>query len=205
MSSRPLQNLRVALIGGTSHTGKSTVAKRIADKIGAICVSTDNLARHPGRPWGETGTRPHVARYYLELSDGERLRSVLVHYRNLWPLIERGVRKHASDQSERHLVFEGSGLLPENAVHLAIPGVAAVWLTGEETLLRSRIYKESDYERQGDRERKMIDAFVTRAANFDRAVMVSVRQLGLPFLEAHDGASIEELAWECLERMRPLA
>jgi 2-phosphoglycerate kinase len=199
------RDLRVILIGGTSHTGKSTVAKRIAEKIDAICVSTDSLARHPGRPWGATGARPHVARYYLELSDDERLRSVLVHYRNLWPLIERGVRKHVSDQLERPLVFEGSGLLPENAVHLAIPGVAAVWLTGKETLLRSRIYKESDYERQGDRGRKMIDAFVTRAGDFDRAVMDSVRKLNLPSLEVRDGATIEELARECLERMRPLA
>lgn len=72
------QQLRVVLIGGTSHTGKSTVAKRIAEKIGATCVSTDSLARHPGRPWpAARDVPPHVVRHYLELGDHALITSVL--------------------------------------------------------------------------------------------------------------------------------
>src|SRR5215468_118437 len=65
-----LTNLGVILIGGTSHTGKSTVAKRIAERLGAICVSTDSLARHPGRPWpAAREVPPHVVEHYLQLGD----------------------------------------------------------------------------------------------------------------------------------------
>ena len=44
-------NLRVVLIGGTSHVGKSTASELLAGTLGWAHVSTDSLARHPGRPW----------------------------------------------------------------------------------------------------------------------------------------------------------
>lgn len=42
---------RVILIGGASHTGKSTLAQALASHLGWNYRSTDKLARHPGRPW----------------------------------------------------------------------------------------------------------------------------------------------------------
>ncbi len=43
--------IKVLLIGGTSHVGKSTLAARLASSLGWSTRSTDQLARHPGRPW----------------------------------------------------------------------------------------------------------------------------------------------------------
>lgn len=40
----------ILLIGGTSHTGKSTLAAAWAEAHGARVVHTDLLKRHPGRP-----------------------------------------------------------------------------------------------------------------------------------------------------------
>ena len=45
------EDTRVILIGGSSHTGKSTAAREIAGRLGWSHLSTDSLARHPGRPW----------------------------------------------------------------------------------------------------------------------------------------------------------
>jgi 2-phosphoglycerate kinase len=196
-----MNDIRVILIGGTSHTGKSTLAKHLAEERSWVHVSTDNLARHPGRPWGAPGARPHVARHYLELSEGELLRSVLAHYRNMWPLIDGLVRKHATDKTVPRLVLEGSGLLPENVVLVRTQHVVAIWLTASETLLKSRIYRASAYEQQEIQHRRMIDAFVARTGNFDRAMMTSVQKLNLPFLTVPDSASIEDLARECLEKI----
>ena len=42
--------IRVLLIGGPSHTGKSTLAETLAAELGWNHVSTDSMARHPGRP-----------------------------------------------------------------------------------------------------------------------------------------------------------
>jgi 2-phosphoglycerate kinase len=45
-----MHDVRVLLIGGTSNVGKSTVAQAVAKKLGFEVLSTDKLARHPGRP-----------------------------------------------------------------------------------------------------------------------------------------------------------
>ena len=200
-----MNDIRVILIGGSSHAGKSTVAMYLAERPGWMHVSTDRLARHPGRPWGEVGERPHVAKYYLDYSDDERLRSVLVHYRNMFPLIERLVRKHAENASEQRLVLEGSGLLPENVVRLRIPGVSAVWLAGTAEILRTRIHRESAYDRQADRARKMIDAFVERAIRFDNQMRSDVAKFDLPIVEVSEATTIDAFADQCLQQMRRLA
>jgi 2-phosphoglycerate kinase len=46
-----MHRARVVLIGGTSNVGKSTVAQAVAERLGFEYLSTDELARHPGRPW----------------------------------------------------------------------------------------------------------------------------------------------------------
>src|SRR5258706_2508131 len=138
---------RVVLIGGTSNLGKTTVAQLLAQKLAAKNVSTDKLARHPGRPWQR---RPfvvpaHVAEHYLTLNHDELIASVLKHYQSMWPTIEALVRKHVEDQSLEPLVLEGSALLPESVTTLKLRTVSAVWLTGSDDLIQTRIHGESGH------------------------------------------------------------
>jgi len=198
MTRRPFRKFRVLLIGGTSHTGKSTVAKRIAEMRGAICVSTDSLARHPGRPWPAAREVPaHVVRHYLELNDHALITSVLTHYRNMWPLLEALIRKHADDDADR-LVLEGSAVLPENVAELRLPGVAAIWLTADKALLQARMYKESRYAERAAEGRVMIDKFLTRAVNFDQAILAAVRKRGLAHIEITEDMDVDTAAERCL-------
>ena len=85
-------NPKVILVGGTSHTGKSTLASALADRQSRDLLSTDRMARHPGRPWGQQ-LPGHVAAYY-EARDGATLANeVLRHYReNVWPIASAIVR-----------------------------------------------------------------------------------------------------------------
>lgn len=55
------------LVGGSSHVGKSTFARTLASTRGWELISTDDLGRHPGRPW--PSVRPQVAEYYASLTD----------------------------------------------------------------------------------------------------------------------------------------
>lgn len=73
------------LIGGTAGVGKSTTAAVVARRLGWACVSTDRMARHPGRPWGVV--RPHVRRHYATLSVPELTAAQLAHYERLWPQV----------------------------------------------------------------------------------------------------------------------
>lgn len=43
--------LSTILIAGTSHVGKSTLAGLLSERLRCEAISTDSLARHPGRPW----------------------------------------------------------------------------------------------------------------------------------------------------------
>ena len=108
-------NLRVVLIGGTSHVGKSTLAESLAARLGWTRISTDSLARHPGRPWKPKGEEvpDHVAEHYLSLSVDELLEDVLRHYRAVvWPKVEAIVASRLNDSCETGLVLEGSALWP---------------------------------------------------------------------------------------------
>jgi adenylate kinase family enzyme len=102
---------RIILIGGSSHVGKSTLAEFIAAKLGWQCISTDRLARHPGRPWKTDSAEipSHVAEHYLSLSPDELIEDVLSHYKNLWPRIRSILTEHL-DRSTTGLVMEGSAL-----------------------------------------------------------------------------------------------
>jgi 2-phosphoglycerate kinase len=201
-----LTDIRVILIGGTSHTGKSTLAKHLGQRPSWTHVSTDSLARHPGRPWRATGSvPPHVVRHYSELSDHELLRSVLTHYRNMRPLIEPLVRAHATDETRPQLVLEGSGVWPDDIVSSRVPRVAAIWLVAGPSLIKARIYEESGYDHRDGQGKAMIERFVTRAENYQRSMMERVATLGLASMEVRDGLSLEEIACDCLKTMREIS
>ncbi len=171
---------RIILIGGTSHAGKSTLAAEMAQRLGWRCVSTDSLARHPGRPWrdGPDFVPPHVVEHYLDLSLDELMQSVLRHYDSMWdahilPLI------NAPDR----LVMEGSALLPERIAPLLSDEVRAVWLVGSDGLIERRIKAESDYENRDASGRVLIDTFTVRAQAFNRFIADEVARLKLPKID----------------------
>jgi len=198
--------MRVLLIGGPSNAGKSTVAGILGTRPGWTATSTDRMARHPGRPWpvGGQPVKPHVAAHYATLSQGELIRSVLAHYRNMEPLIRALVAKHADDTAEDRLVLEGSGLLPETVVAFDLPGVFAVWLTADDAILAARIRRESSYDALHTDGRALVDAFVGRTLLYNRHMLREARARDLPVLAVPDGAPPQDVARMALETARPL-
>ena len=106
-------DLRVILIGGSSHVGKSTLSRSLADRLGWRLISTDNMARHPGRPWRSASDRvpDHVAEHYLTRSVGELITDVLHHYQaNVGPNVETLIRSATTEASSDRMILEGSAL-----------------------------------------------------------------------------------------------
>jgi 2-phosphoglycerate kinase len=198
------EGLRVILIGGSSHAGKSSVAARLARRLGWEAASTDYLARHPGRPWAQKPleVRPHVAEHYLTLSVDELIASVLAHYRNIWPLAEVRVRERVAGGEA--LVLEGSALWPPLVAQLRLPEVAAVWLTTSPAIFETRMRRESAYEAADARGRRMIDQFLARTLRYDTDMKAEVDALGLPLVEIAPGDDVDAVADRCLAGMRPL-
>jgi shikimate kinase len=180
-----VDGVRVVLIGGTSHTGKSTTARAVARRLDLPLASTDYLARHPGRPWRtpEREVPPHVAEHYRTLSTPELIASVLAHYRRLRPRVAALVREATADGAPG-LVLEGSALWP--AWTPGEPGTAAVWLTANPAAVRERIRRESGYGQATPGERELVDAFTARALRFQELMGRELDRAGLRPLDAGD-------------------
>lgn len=183
---------RVILIGGASHVGKSTLGASLGARPGWTHISTDSLARHPGRPWSVEPHKvpPHVAEHYLTLSIDELVADVLRHYRSMWSGIETLITSHATDPGADRLVLEGSALWPESVATHNIEGVAALWLTASRDVFETRIKRASGLEDKSGRDREMIEKFIAHTLRYDEEMMRAVERLGLASLDV--GASSGE-------------
>lgn len=191
-----MHEVRVILIGGTSNAGKSTVAQAVAERLGFEVLSTDKLARHPGRPWRTPRWEvpAHVAEHYGSLTVDELITSVLGHYERLWPRIEDLVTAHATgDGGRAGLVLEGSGLWPVRVAKLTVPRTAAVWLTADDTVLRARVRAAGRYEAATEEERHLMDRFLARTERYQTLMLDAVDRLGLDRVDV-GGRSVAELA-----------
>ncbi|MFF1716483.1 hypothetical protein [Streptomyces sp. NPDC058268] len=192
-----MHGVRVVLIGGTSHVGKSTVGQVVADRAGFEYRSTDRLARHPGRPWRtpDWEVPAHVAEHYRTLPVDELIASVLDHYERLWPRIQELITEYAAGQGVGGgLVLEGSALWPDRVASLTAPHTAAVWLTAEESVVRARMYEGSRYTEAAAEEQHLIEKFLARTVRYQALMRTAVDRLGLDRIEADRGRSPEELA-----------
>lgn len=171
----------VLLIGGTSHAGKSTLGRAVAERFGWRMCSTDYLARHPGRPWRNDGTTvpPHVIEHFTTHSVDELVEDVVRHYRSVWPQVENLIK-----EAGEGLVVEGSAVLPELATRLN-PGYGrAVWLIGEEGTFQERIFIESRCDSATGTNRAAIEMFGLRSERFNEYIRNEVQRSGLQSISA---------------------
>ena len=186
--------MKVILIGGSSHVGKSTIAAALAAKLGWKHISTDSLARHPGRPWRSAPDKvpDDVAEHYLCLSVEELIADVLRHYRvNVWPKVESIIATHSNDTSTTGIVLEGSALWPEFATSLDSDKIGAVWLTASDELFRQRIHANSQYTSKSIREQTMIDKFLERTIAYDAQMIEAVNRHGFTLVRIQQSNAME--------------
>ena len=161
------------------------------------CISTDRMARHPGRPWSTpTFTLPdHVAEHYRTLTPEALAAAQLAHYDRMWPLVAAKVDEALAGAP---LVLEGSGVLPGPVAALGRDGVRAVWLTGSPALIEARVRRESGYETLPSDVQAMVRKFIDRSRLYDGAVIGEARRLGLPVVDVTDAMSREAVVEACL-------
>ena len=197
-------HLRVILIGGSSHSGKSALSESIAANLGWNRISTDTLARHPGRPWRPEPEKvpDHVAEHYLSLSVDELIVDVLHHYRvNVWPQVEKIVASHITDPSRAGLVIEGSALWPELVATLDFDNIATLWLTASEPVFRQRIRDESQYHSKSLRGQRMIDKFLERTLVYNAQMIEIANRHGFILVDVQQ-SNLAELTQRCLSILR---
>ena len=194
-----MEALKVIIIGGTSHAGKSTLAQLLNNSLGWDYIATDYLARHPGRPW-KTAQNPvpsHVSDHYRSLSADALVADVLRHYQTVWPTVSELVHQYAAS-STAHLILEGSAAWPEWAAPLESDGVASVWLTASPAFLQQRIEEESRYAEATAPEKELIEKFKERTLRYNQKMMEVVNRLGLASIDVEKVSTADALSAECL-------
>jgi shikimate kinase len=194
---------KVILIGGSSHTGKSTLGISLAKKLGWSYLSTDKLARHPGRPWVTSNGKiipENVAQHYRNLSIKALFLDVLSHYqKNVFSQIETIVHSHVSKLATECLVMEGSALWPEFVANLITKNsVRAVWLTASDRFLCNRIKHDSNFDSLGWDEKYLVQKFLARTLLFNKIIKKEVERLGLTYIDVENVESVsltEEFDW----------
>ena len=189
--------MKVLMIGGTSHVGKSTLSRRIADDVGWNFLSTDQLSRHPGRPWRDPGEDlpADVVEHYSTLTTRELTTSVLTHYStNVWPIVRAVISTRLNNPFDLGLVLEGSAILPELASSIAQTGVHSVWLAASETLIRERVHASSAYPQRSKDARKLIDAFLGRTIAFQEHIERTIEPQEQQKLRADDHDTFLQLS-----------
>jgi 2-phosphoglycerate kinase len=192
---------KLILIGGASHTGKSTLARSLADHFNWNYCSTDKLARHPGRPWQTqfTDIPKHVVEHYQVLSATELIEDVLNHYRqNVWPQIEQIVNTAETNIAERGTIIEGSALLPELVNTLKFDNIDSIWLTASNEFLQHIIYLSSQYASKSQFEQMLIDKFWERNCLYNDRLIDTVDRLGFVSLNVSTVATPSELMCQYL-------
>ncbi|BAZ08579.1 hypothetical protein NIES4071_03840 [Calothrix sp. NIES-4071] len=189
-----INETRVILIGGASHTGKSTLAQALAAQLGCNYRSCDKLARHPGRPWVSAYGKAipeHVVRHYRELSVFALFLDVLSHYsQNVIPQVEAIVHSHASEKSTECLIIEGSALWPVFLTNLVSKkGVKAIWLTASNQLLQNRIKHGSNFFNVCENEKHLIQKFLHLTLFYNKRIREEVEHLGFICIDVESGKS----------------
>lgn len=201
------------LLGGGSHAGKSTLGQSLATALGGECLSTDALARHPGRLWvGPSGAPvpPGVLAHYQTYPPAALLTRVLTHdAQRVLPLVEARVQAHVAKPAAGWLVLAGSALWPSLVHHLlADPRVHGLWLLPTSEGVRARIRAESAWQEASPTARFVIRRFVNLTLRYTHQLRGAVTDLGLANLTvtaASTRAEVLQRAFHHLDLILPPA
>lgn len=188
--------LQAILISGTSHVGKSTLAEKLAERLGWAGLSTDNLGRHPGRPW--MAIPAPVTEFYERLTPETIHWFLKVHHENMWRQVEPMIA--AERAAGRRFVLEGAALRPEYVAPLISEETFGVLLHADDGFLANRMRAAAQYDERAPAERRLINAFIDRSLRENAALHASALDVGLRIVDAADEQAVASLFGELVAR-----
>jgi 2-phosphoglycerate kinase len=189
------RNFSCVLIAGSSHTGKTTLAQQVGQALGWTLLSTDKLARHPGRPWPDI-PQP-VAEYYARLSAETIYWFLRVHHENMRSGILQKIDE--ARNSRTSMVFEGSALRPEYVAARMSAQTIGVCLYADEVFLQDRMRSASQYSSCDQDQRMTIDKFIDRSSQDNFEIHSSAKACGLICVDASDAGAVEQLRKDLIQ------
>lgn len=134
-------NKKQLFITGIPTAGKSYLAKKLAEEVGGICVSVDDMREELSRDerykkWVNFYLDQDEKTYYTTTTYDEQWKNLVAQSEGFWPGILVGLAQYADE--DKPVIFEGVNILPHLAhKDLQIPGIAIIGRSLEETLERN--------------------------------------------------------------------
>lgn len=192
----------VIFLGGAPMVGKTTVARIIAQRLGYMCISTDDFgaaiaavttpATHPAFHY--MGGLDHHE-YYISRDVDELVEDIDACHEALWPAVEIVVRHHST--WAQPAIIEGWALRPDYVAHLA-GNVAGLFLLCDDALIEQRVRANPFSEGASDRE-LMISRYLHRSIRYSAHLRERVSALRLHSIGINAEMRPEEIADGCLE------
>jgi len=128
-------------ITGIPTSGKSYLAKRLADKVGGVCVLLDDLREGLAtdenyKKWTNFYLDRDEKRYLTNTSPEEQWNNLVTQSEGLWPAFIDGIEKYSNE--EKPVIFECVNILPHLAKKdLDFAGIVLIGSSFELTLERN--------------------------------------------------------------------
>jgi 2-phosphoglycerate kinase len=188
-------------------SGKTTVAHRLAARLGYGCLSTDDLGEAM-RAVTTTDSHPHLhpmagygyREYYVTRSPDALIADISREHRALWPAVQSVIRKHATWGAP--IVMEGWSLWPERVAQLRLPSVRSLWFIAHEQTLHERMVKAGEFYGGASDEEAMIRHYLARSFWYNTRLKEAVKQFALTSIELPLRAPVHAIVEMCLEQLR---
>ena len=129
-------------ITGIPTAGKSYLGKKLAEKVGGICVSIDDFREDLAKDerykkWVQFYSDQDEYTYYTTTTYDEQWVNLVKQSEGFWLGILKKIRQYETE--DRPVIFEGVNILPHLAhKDLGISGVTIIGRSFEETLERNK-------------------------------------------------------------------
>ncbi len=133
---------RRLFITGIPTAGKSYLAKKLAEELGGISVSVDDIREELSKDekykkWVNFYLDQDEHIYYTTTNYDEQWKNLVAQSEGFWPGILAGFAQYANE--DRPVIFEGVNILPHLAHRdLQIPGIVIIGRSIEEVLERNK-------------------------------------------------------------------
>jgi len=188
-------------------SGKTTVAHRLAAKLGYGCLSTDDLGAairavttkdsHPDlHPMDGYDYRE----YYVTRSPDELIADASLEHRALWPAVQSVIRAHGAWGAP--IVIEGWSLWPELVSQLRLPSARSLWFLAHEPTLRERMVNAVEFYAGASDEEAMMRHYLARSFWYNARLKEEVKKFELTSVELPSRAPVHEIVDMCLEQLK---
>lgn len=135
-------NKKRLFITGIPTAGKSYLAKKLAEEVGGVCVSVDDMREElvkdeRYKKWVNYYLDQDEHTYYTTTTYDEQWKNLVAQSEGFWPGILIRIDQYADE--DRPVIFEGVNILPHLAHRdLQIPGITIIGRSLEETFERNK-------------------------------------------------------------------